>query len=73
MNLAVTVQRVLHFDAEPDAVGFMLNDLPSDPADIEKAVLSKIPYRHDWGLYGMPWYSPTIEQVLERCAGDCKA
>jgi hypothetical protein len=72
-NLVVSIQRVLHFDADPDAVEFMLNDLPSDPVDIEKAVLSRIPYRHDWELYGMPWYCPTIEQVLERGAGDCKA
>jgi hypothetical protein len=72
-NLVVSIERVLHFDADPDAVESMLNDLPSDPADIEKAVLSEIPYRHDWELYGMPWYCPTIEQVLERGAGDCKA
>jgi len=51
----------------------MLNDLPSDPADMEKAVLAKIPYRHDWEVYSMPWYCPTIEQVLERGEGDCKA
>jgi hypothetical protein len=72
-NLVVSIQRVLDFDADPDAVEFMLNDFPSDPVDIEKAVLSKIRYRHDWELYGMPWYCPTIEQVLERGAGDCKA
>jgi len=71
-NLVFSIQRVLNFDAEPDAVEFMLNDFPSDPADIERAVLSRIPYRHDWELYGMPWYCPTIEQVLERGAGDCK-
>ena len=72
-NLVVSIQRVLNFDAEPDAVEFMLNDFPSDPVDIERTVLSSIPYRHDWELYGMPWYCPTIEQVLDRGAGDCKA
>ena len=73
VNLIFSIQRVLNFDADPDSVEFMLNDFPSDPTDIEKAVLSRIPYRHDWELYGMPWYCPTIEQVLERGAGDCKA
>jgi len=72
-NLVVSIQRVLSFDADPDAVEFMVNDFPSGPVDIEKTVLSRIPYRHDWELYGMPWYCPTIEQVLERSAGDCKA
>ena len=72
-NLVVSIQRVLNFNADPDAVEFMLNDLPSDPVGIEIAILSKIPYRHDWELYGMPWYCPTIEQVLQLGAGDCKA
>jgi hypothetical protein len=72
VNLIVSIQRVLNFDADPGAVQSMLNDLPSDPADIEKAVLAKIPYHRDWELYGMPWYCPTVEQVLEREAGDCK-
>jgi hypothetical protein len=51
----------------------MLSDLPSDPVAIEKAVLVRIPYRYDWELYSMPWYCPTIEEVLERGGGDCKA
>jgi hypothetical protein len=73
VNLIASVQRVLSFDADPGAVEFMLNDLPSEPAEIEKAVLAGIPYHCDWELYGMPWYCPTIKQVLERERGDCKA
>jgi len=73
LNLPISIHRVLNFDAEPGAVESMLSDLPSDPVDIEKAVLARISYHYDWELYGMPWYCPTIEQVLERRAGDCKA
>ena len=73
LNFIISVQRLRNFDADPSAVESMLNDLPSDPVDIEKAVLAKIPYRHDWEVYGMPWYCPTIEQVLERGEGDCKS
>jgi hypothetical protein len=73
LNLVISIQRVFNFNAAPGAVEFMLNDLPSDPASIEKAVLVRIPYRHDWELHGMPWYFPTIEKVLERGEGDCKA
>jgi len=73
LNLIISIQRILNFDADPGPVESMLNDLPSDPADIEKAVLAVIPYRHDWEVYSMPWYCPTIEQVLERGEGDCKA
>ena len=73
LNLIISIQRVLNFDADPGAVKFMLNDLPSDAADIERTVLTIIPYHHDWELYSMPWYCPTVEQVLERGEGDCKA
>jgi hypothetical protein len=73
LNLIISIQRVLNFNTEPGAVESMLNDFPSDPVAIEKAVLARIPYRHDWDLYGMPWYCPTVEQVLEKGEGDCKA
>jgi len=73
LNFIISVQRVFNLDADPGAVEFMLNDFPSDPVAIEKAVLARIPYRHDWELYSMPWYCPTIEEVLERGEGDCKA
>jgi hypothetical protein len=73
LNLVISIQRVLNFDANPGAVEFMLDDLPSGAVDIEKAVLTIIPYHHDWELYSMPWYCPTVEQVLERGEGDCKA
>ena len=73
LNFAFSIHRLRNFDADPGAVEFMLNDFPSDPVAIEKAVLTKIPYRHDWAVYGMPWYCPTIAQVLERQTGDCKS
>ncbi|MCK4843745.1 MAG: transglutaminase domain-containing protein [Dehalococcoidia bacterium] len=73
LNLIISIQRVFNFDADPGAVEFMLNDFPSDPVAIEKAVLAGIPYRCDWELYSMPWYCPTIGEVLKRGEGDCKA
>jgi hypothetical protein len=51
----------------------MLSELPSDPVAIEKAVLARIHYRYDWQVYDMPWYCPTVEQVLEKGEGDCNA
>jgi hypothetical protein len=72
LNLIISIDRVLNFDANPGAVESMLKDLPADGADIERAVMASIPYRHDWEVYGMPWYCPTVEQVMEREEGDCK-
>jgi len=73
LNFVISLQRVFNFGADPGAVEFMLNDFPSDPVDIEKAVLAGIPYRHDWEVYNVPWYCPTVEEVLERGVGDCKS
>jgi len=73
LNFIFSIERLRNFDADPGAVEFMLNDFPSDPVAIEKAVLAKIPYRHDWTVYNMPWYCPTIEEVLEQGTGDCKS
>jgi len=73
INFIISIERLRNFDADPGSVEFMLNDFPSDPVAIEKAVLTKIPYRHDWTVYSMPWYCPTIDQVLERGTGDCKS
>jgi hypothetical protein len=72
-NLAISIYRVVNFGADPGAVQLMLSDLPSDPAAIEKAVLARIHYRYDWQVYDMPWYCPTVEQVLENGEGDCDA
>jgi hypothetical protein len=73
VNLVVSIYRVVNFGADPVAVQFMLSDLPSDPAAIEKAVLARIHYRYDWQVYDMPWYCPTVAQVLEKGEGDCNA
>ncbi len=73
LNFVISIHRSANLGVDPGAVEFMLADLPSEPAAIEKAVLTRIPYSYDWEVYGMPWYFPTIEQVLEQDRGDCKA
>jgi len=73
MNFFLSIHRSANLGVDPGAVEFMLADLPSEPADVERAVLAAIPYSYDWEVYGMPWYFPTIDQVFERGRGDCKA
>jgi hypothetical protein len=69
LNLVFSIQRVFSPDVDPDAVEPMLEDFFSAPVAIEKMVLQKIPYHYDWEVYGMLWYFPTVEQVLERGNG----
>ena len=73
LNLITSVQRVFSPDVDPGAVKPLLEYFPSAPLAIEKTVMERIPYRYDWEVYGMPWYFPTVEKVLEKGEGDCKA
>jgi hypothetical protein len=66
LNLVLSIQRVFSLDVDPNAVELMLEDFSSPPVAIEKMVLQKIPYRYDWEVYGMPWYFPIVEEVLEK-------
>jgi len=73
LTLVVSIDRILNLKVEPAAVREWLNDLPSEPDAIEEEVLAKIPYHYDWEVYGVPWYFPTVEEVLVKGKGDCKA
>ena len=73
LNLVISIHRVFSVDVDSGAVETMLGDFPSDPIAIEKGVLERIPYRYDWEVYSMPWYFPTVEEVLRKGEGDCKA
>ncbi len=42
-------------------------------AEIEQLVYAWIPYEYDWVVYGMPWYFPSLDEVLKNQEGDCKA
>ena len=73
LSLVVSIHRFINPTVNPSAVEMILDDFPSDPVAIEKAVLERISYRLDWELYGVPWYFPAVEEILERGEGDCKA
>ena len=73
LSLVMSIHRFINPDVNPSAVEMILDDFPSDPVAIEKAVVARISYRLDWELYGMPWYFPTVEEILVRGEGDCKA
>jgi transglutaminase-like putative cysteine protease len=73
LKLAVSLHRLASPQVDPGAVESLASSLPSEPADIEKAVLATLPYRYDWQAYSMPWYYPTVSEALEKSRGDCKA
>ena len=73
LKLGVSVQRLFSPDVDPVAVETIVGGFPSEPTAIERAVLKEIPYRYDWEVYSMPWYFPTVEEIMKNGQGDCKA
>lgn len=73
LNLVTSIWRAVDPVTNPRAVTALAAGMPEEPKDIEPAVLEAIPYRYDWEVHGMPWYFPTVEQVIEKGQGDCKA
>jgi TM2 domain-containing membrane protein YozV len=72
-RLATGLKRILNPHTDPAAVASIAQAMPSDPALIEKEVNNLIPYSYDWQTYGMPWYCPSVREVLQKGKGDCKA
>lgn len=73
LNLLASIWRAVDPATNPQAVTALAAGMPEDPIDIEPAVLEAIFYRYDWEIHGMPWYFPTVEEVIEKGQGDCKA
>ena len=73
VKLFISIDRVFNFDVDAGAVEFMLGDFPADPVVIEREVLERLPYYYDWEVHSMPWYFPTVEEVVQQDKGDCKA
>ena len=73
VNLAVSIGRAVDPGIDPAAVASLAQEVPEDPAGIELAVCEAFPYSYDWESYGMPWYFPTVQEVIEEGRGDCKA
>ncbi len=72
-NIGVSVFRVFNPDIDPVAVAPITEGLPDEPAEVEREILRRIPYRYDWQVHGMPWYFPPTARVVQAGVGDCKA
>jgi Transglutaminase-like superfamily len=58
----------------PESVAHIAARLPADPHLIELYVTSTlVRYEVPWRSYGVPWYFPSVPEVLARGEGDCQA
>lgn len=76
VKLGLSIYRVYNPPIDPETVLAYPIDFTRanlTPADIETLVIENVPYQYDWTTYRMPWYFPTVEEVVENQAGDCKS
>ncbi len=55
------------------AVAGLAATLPDDYQTIESFSLDYVNYQSAWTVYGLPWYFPTVQEVVRDHAGDCQA
>ncbi len=72
--LGQSLYRLFYPPVDQTAVEHLLARLPDfqEPAELERFILSQIPYQFDWQTYNMPWYFPRPDEALAKGTGDCK-
>jgi len=70
---AASVARLRHPPVDAQAAADIAAGLPRDYKAIEDFALDYVPYVPAWTIYGLPWYFPTVREVLRDRAGDCQA
>lgn len=74
LNLFASVYRLKNPPVVPLQVAHLALDLENRaPYEIEQFVYRSIPYQFDWEVYNMPWYFPTLDEILQNGRGDCKS
>jgi hypothetical protein len=68
-----SAKRLVTPPVDPTAVTELARTLPDDAAAIEAFSQQHVRYDNPWRLYGVPWYFPTVDDVLRDQAGDCQA
>ncbi len=72
--LARTLRNARRPQVDAGAVAPVAAVLPDDPDAVREHVVRRlVPFVHDWDVYRVPYYFPTVHEVLEHGRGDCKS
>jgi hypothetical protein len=71
--LVTSLARLKTPPVEAAPVAGVAATLPDDYRAIEKFSLDYVEYQPAWIVYGLPWYFPTVQEVVHDKAGDCQA
>lgn len=68
-----SVSRLRNPPVDAAAASEMAAALPDDYKAIETYVADYVAWEPAWTVYGLPWYFPTVSEVIADRAGDCQA
>jgi hypothetical protein len=68
-----SVGRLIHPPVDARAVSDIAAGLPNDYKTIEQFSNTYVTWKPAWTVYGLPWYFPTVNELLVDHAGDCQA
>lgn len=68
-----SVERLRNPPVDAQAASAVAAELPDDYAAVEQFASDLVPFKTAWAVYGLPWYFPTVAEVLRDRAGDCQA
>jgi hypothetical protein len=68
--LVTSIARLQHPPVDASAAATVAATLPQDYKAIEDFARDYVAYRPAWTVYGLPWYFPTVQEVLDTRAGD---
>jgi hypothetical protein len=71
--LVQSLRRLATPPVDPAAVQEFADSLPDDAAVVEAFSQDYVKYKSAWTVYGVPWYFPTVSEVIHDRAGDCQA
>jgi hypothetical protein len=68
-----SVSRLRHPPVDGQAAAGIADQLPDDYKAVEGFVADYVPWKPAWTVYNLPWYFPTVTEVIRDRAGDCQA
>ncbi len=69
----ISLSRLRNPPIDAQAVAEIAAGLPDDHKAVEEYVDGYVVWTPAWTVYGLPWYFPTVEEVIAKRAGDCQA
>lgn len=68
-----SLARLRNPPVEASAAKDLAASIPADYRVVESFVREYVAYTPAWTTYGLPWYFPTVSEVIRDRAGDCQA